>query len=95
MRFVTVRDLRQRGRRIWKTLREGEEAILTINGSPVAILVGVREDRLEETVRAVRQALAQAAVSRMRETAAQRGLNRLDEQAIEAEVQAVRHDRRR
>ena len=94
MRFVTVRDLRLRGRDIWQTLREGEEAILTINGRPVAVLIGVREGGLEETIRAVRQVRAQGAVSRMREMAAQRGIERLSEREIEAEVQAARSKRR-
>ncbi len=94
MRFITVRDLRLRGRDVWRTLREGEEAVLTINGSPVAVLIGVREGEVEETLGVVRQVRAQAAVSRMRETAAQRGLDRLAEQEVEGEIQATRHERR-
>jgi antitoxin (DNA-binding transcriptional repressor) of toxin-antitoxin stability system len=93
MRFVTVRDLRLRGKEIWQALRSGEEAVLTVNGSPVAVLVRVREDGLEETVRAIRQVQAQAAVSRMRETAARRGLDRLGEQEVKAETRAARRER--
>jgi antitoxin (DNA-binding transcriptional repressor) of toxin-antitoxin stability system len=94
MRFVTVRDLRLRGKEVWQALRSGEEAVLTVNGSPVAVLVGVRQDGLEETVRAIRQVQAQAAVGRMRETAARRGMDRLGEQEVAAEIQAVRRERR-
>jgi len=94
MRFVTVRDLRLRGRDVWQTLREGEEAVLTVNGSPVALLIGVREGGLEETISTVRQVRAQGAVSRMRETAAQRGLDRLADQEVEAEIEAARDERR-
>ncbi|MBX6378038.1 MAG: prevent-host-death protein [Clostridia bacterium] len=94
MRFLTVRDLRLHGREIWQALREGEEAVITVNGSPVALLIGVREDRLEETLRAVRQARAQAAVSRMREEARKRGLDRLTEREVESEIRAARRERR-
>lgn len=94
MRFVTVRDLRLRGREVWQALRSGEEAVLTVSGNPVAVLVGVREDGLEETLRAIRQVQAQAAVGRMRETAARRGLDRLGEHEIESETQAARRERR-
>lgn len=94
MRFVTVRDLRLRGREIWKALRAGEEAVLTHNGSPVALLIGVQEDRLEETVRLVRRARAQAAVSRMREHASVLGLDKVSDEGIEAEIRAVRRARR-
>ncbi|HBT47304.1 MAG TPA: prevent-host-death protein [Peptococcaceae bacterium] len=93
MRFVTVRDLRQRGKEIWKELRSGEEAVLTHNGSPVALLIGVREEDLEETLRLVRRARAEAAVSRMRERARQAGLDRLGEEEIEAEIRAARQER--
>lgn len=94
MRFVTVRDLRQRGREIWKALQAGEEAVLTYNGSPVALLVGVQEDRLEETLRLIRRVRAQAAVSRMRERARDSGLDRLGQEEIEAEIQATRRARK-
>lgn len=94
MRFVTVRDLRLRGREIWKALREGEEAILTHNGSPVALLIGVQEDRLEETLRLIRRARAQAAVSRMREHARTLGLDKMSDGDIEAEIRAARRTRR-
>jgi prevent-host-death family protein len=94
MRFVTVRDLRQRGKEVWKELRSGEEAVLTHNGSPVALLIGVREEELEETIRMVRRIRAEAAVSRMRERARQAGLDRLGEEEIEAEIRAARQERR-
>lgn len=94
MRFLTVRDLRLRGREIWRTLRAGEEAVITRDGSPVALLIGVQEDRLEETLRWVRQARAQAAVTYMRKRARERGLNQLSDQDIEAEIQAARRERR-
>lgn len=95
MRFVTVRELRLRGGDIWQALREGEEAILTVNGKPVALLAGIGEGQVEGVVRAFRQARAQAAVSRMREAAVQNGLSRLTEEEIEAEIQAARQERRR
>lgn len=94
MRFLTVRDLRQRGKEIWKELRSGEEAVLTHNGSPVALLIGVREEELEETIRLVRRARAEAAVSHMRERARQAGLEGLSGEEIEAEIRAVRQERR-
>jgi antitoxin (DNA-binding transcriptional repressor) of toxin-antitoxin stability system len=94
MRFLSVRELRQRGRQVWRHLRSGEQAVLTVSGSPVAILIGVEEDRLEETLRRVRQALAQEAVDRMREAARTRGLDRLSQREVEREIRAARGARR-
>lgn len=93
MRFVTVRELRSKGGEIWRALREGEEAILTINGAPEAVLVGIPADGFEDTLRAVRRALAQAAVSRMRQRAGERGLDRLTEPEVAEEVRAARRER--
>ncbi|MBE3551206.1 MAG: hypothetical protein BLITH_0718 [Brockia lithotrophica] len=94
MRYVTVRDLRLRGKSIWEALRAGEEAVLTHNGRPVALLVGIEEGHLEEVVRLVRRARAQAAVSRMRERAKELGLDTLSEAEIDAEIHESRRGRR-
>lgn len=95
LRFVTVRELRSKGGEIWRALREGEEAVLTINGAPEAVLVRIPEDGLVDTLRAVRRALAQVAVSRMRERASERGLDRLTEPEVDQEVRAARRERDR
>ena len=95
MRFVSVRELRSKSGEVWHALRQGEEAVLTANGRPVAVLVGTSEEDLEETLRAVRRARAQAAVSRMRERAAERGLDRLTELEVDEEVRAERRERSR
>jgi PHD/YefM family antitoxin component YafN of YafNO toxin-antitoxin module len=67
--------------------------VLTANGKPVAILVGVEEDELEETLTALRRAKAQAAVSRLRAQAAKAGTRSLSEEEIDAEIGGVRQKR--
>lgn len=94
MRFVTVRDLRQKGKEIWNRLQTGEEAVITHNGSPVALLIGVREEELEEMIRIVRRARAETAVRRMREKARTVGLENLNPDDIEAEIRQARQERR-
>jgi prevent-host-death family protein len=92
MKFLSVRDLRNRPGRVWKTIR-GKEMVLTANGKPVAILVGVAEDELEETLSALRRAKAQTAVSRLRAQAAKKGSGSLTQEEIEAEISAARSER--
>lgn len=60
MKFVTIRDLRLKPAEVWDKLREQHELILTSNGRPVAVIAGVGEDDVEETVVALRRARAQA-----------------------------------
>jgi prevent-host-death family protein len=58
MRFISVRDLRNKSAEVWKDLPGEREMIITSNGRPVAILASVNESNLEESLSAFRQARA-------------------------------------
>lgn len=88
MNFYTVRDLRTTPKAIWDSLNTGQEIIITNNGKPKAIMIDIEEGRLEETLRAVRQAKAMLAFNAMRQTAAESGY--LTDEEIEAEIAAAR-----
>ena len=94
MEFVTIRDLRLKPGEVWDKLRRQREIILTSNGRPVAVIAGVGEDDVEETVVALRRARAQAAVSRLRRASAERNLDKLSAAEIASEVAQVRRERR-
>jgi prevent-host-death family protein len=93
MRYMSVRELRNRPGRLWSTLSK-EDVVLTSNGKPMGVLVGVDETRLDDTVEAIRRAKAILAVSRMRRKAAESGLNRLSMAEINREIREVRRRRR-
>jgi len=96
MEIITVRDLRLRPGDIWRRLKDRRELVLTSNGRPVALMIGVAGDEdIDATLRAVRRALTQAAVSRMRVSAARSGADRLSKEAIDDEIAAARLERRR
>jgi len=92
MEFVTVRDFRNSSRDIWKKLESSENIVVTNNGKPTALLIGITEDGFEETLASIRQAKAMRALNRMREQAAEHGFMSDDE--IEAEIQAYRTEMR-
>jgi prevent-host-death family protein len=94
MEYVTIRDLRLKPAEVWEKLRRQRELILTSNGRPVAVISDANEENVEETVAALRRARAQAAVSRMRRAAAESGLDRLSSEEIDAEIAAVRGERK-
>jgi len=94
MKFVTIRELRNRPGRVWDELR-AEDLVLTANGKPVGILVSVEEGNLEEALASLRRARALGAVSRLRKRAAESGARKLGGREIAAEVRAVRAARRR
>jgi prevent-host-death family protein len=93
MKFVSSREIRVNPRPIFESLAEENEVVITSRGKPVALLVGVSGDDLEETVRLVRRAKAQAAVSRMRKAAASEGLDSMSREEIEEEISAARSER--
>ncbi len=74
---------------------EDDDVVLTANGRPFAIIVGVAEGDVERTAAALRRARAQLAISRLRRTAAATGLSRIPLEEIEAEIRAARADRAR
>jgi prevent-host-death family protein len=49
MKFVTIRELKINGSKVIRDV-EGEDAIITKRGKPVAVLVPIDEDSLEEFV---------------------------------------------
>jgi len=93
MEFITIRDLRTRPAEVWEKLRQRQDLVLTSNGKPLAILAGVEETQLEETLAALRRARAQAALTRLRQEAAAQGMDSLTAAEIEAEIAAVRAER--
>ncbi len=93
MKFLSTRELRNRPGYVRDLARE-DDLVLTANGKPIAILLGVEEDQLEETARAIRQAKAQLALSRLRKQAARRGLERSSLAAVNAQIRAVRSKRK-
>lgn len=94
MKFVSVRELRNRPGEVWKKLRE-DDLVLTANGKPRGILTGVGEDDLEAALDGMRRGRALAAASRIRRRAAASGLDRLPTEKIEEEIRAARRDRKR
>jgi antitoxin (DNA-binding transcriptional repressor) of toxin-antitoxin stability system len=96
MKFVSTRELRNRPGFV-RELAQKEDLVLTANGKPIAMLLGIAEGELEETARVIRQARAQRALSRMRRQAARHGLDKdkTSPAAIAAEIRAVRSKRKR
>lgn len=85
MKFVSSREIRVNPRPVFESLEEENEVVVTAHGKPVALMVGVSGEDLEETLRFLRRAKAQAAVSRMRASA-----DRMGDEEIEAEIKAAR-----
>ncbi len=95
MRFVSIRDLREKSGEVWKTLPGEGEMVITSNGRPIAILAAVNESNLEESLSAFRRARAVQAVAGLRRRSVERGTDRITKEEIDAEIRAVRRKRSR
>ena len=74
---------------------KAEEIVLTSNGKPVALVVPVDSDTLEEELRVYRQVRAQVAIERMQKAAKAAGLDSMTLDKIESITNDVRRKRAR
>ena len=95
MDYVTVRELREKSGEIWQRVEAGEEFVVTRNGKPVALLVHTEPAAVEDRLRALRlQALSRAWEALARQVQAGDAAKLTDDE-IQAEIDAVRQERRR
>ena len=94
MKFVSVRELRNRTSQLWRDLERERDLIVTSHGKPVAILSATDERSLERALGDIRRSRARAALAEIHRDAAWRGLDRLSMEEIDAEIKAVRASRR-
>jgi antitoxin (DNA-binding transcriptional repressor) of toxin-antitoxin stability system len=95
MYFVSVKDLRSKGRQVWKALETRKELIITSNGRPIAILTGVNAENFEDVLRDLRRARALRAVEEMQRTSVRGGLDKMTREDIDKEIREVRRARMR
>lgn len=95
MDFVTIRDLRVDAGKVWEKLETERELVVTRNGKPFALLTTTRPNTVEQDLKTLRQARAQAAVAAMQRRAAKLGLDKMTLAEINAEIAATRRERRK
>jgi hypothetical protein len=95
MRFKSIRELTKGPSAFWSDLREEGELILTRYGRPVAIVTPVDESDLEDTLVAIRQALAIRLVNQLQRESDRNGTDRMTMNEIDEEIQKARRERSR
>lgn len=93
MKFIGIRDLRNRSAGVWRQLSIEKELVITSSGKPIAILSAVSEQNLEENLKAFRQARAIAAVTNLQTESVENGIDRLTLNEINTEIRAERDKR--
>jgi len=95
MKFISVRDLRNKSAQVWKQLPQEREMIITSNGRPIAIIAATSDSDLEESLSAFRQARAVEAVVSLQRRSVETGNDKITMDEIDAEIKAVRKKRPR
>jgi len=90
MKFITVKDLRTSPAGIWKKLPTEREMIITHNSRPIALLIPVNDELMEETVSTVRRAKAVNAMRKMQKISATLGNDKMSLAEIDAIVKEIR-----
>jgi len=94
MKFVTIRDFRNKTAEIRKELKTEHEMVLTANGHPFAILADVADDSFEETLKALRSTRARMLLDRAGARSQALGLDKLTMDEIDGIIAKTRRERR-
>jgi prevent-host-death family protein len=94
MKFIPSRDLRVRPGEVWKDLAKEKELVVTIHGQPVAVIVPVTGESLEEKLRTLRQAEFQQTLSRIQRESVRKGTDKITMAEIDAEIALARKSRK-
>ena len=95
MKFLSVRDLKTKSSQVWKELPGQKEMIVTSNGRPIALLSSINENNLEQVLTAFRRARATNAVASIQFESTQKGTDKISMDEINAEIGAVRSNRKK
>lgn len=95
MKFIMARELQHRPAQVWKQLKKEKELIVTSNGAPVALMIPLDSDTVDEELEALHRAKAFQALDALGKEAMNKGLDRLSDAEIDTEIKAVRRERHR
>ena len=95
MDFVSVDELGEESDEVWRRVEAGEEFIVTRDREPFALLVPTRPSEVDKQLRLLRAARFGAALEKMQAQAKASGADQLTDEEIQAEIDAVRTERRR
>jgi antitoxin (DNA-binding transcriptional repressor) of toxin-antitoxin stability system len=93
MKIVTVRDFRTRPKQVREALQHEQEAVLTVNGRPVALLIPTDAGTIDETVETVRRARGLEALRAIRRESLASGRARLAAREVGAVIARTRRAR--
>ena len=93
MKTVTIRDFRTRPAEARKTIAGESQSLLTASGKPLALMIPVDSDSLDETLEALKIGRAQTALRALRNEAAAKSIDKLSPAQVDTIIAEVRKNR--
>ncbi|MGN1077356.1 MAG: type II toxin-antitoxin system Phd/YefM family antitoxin [Candidatus Gallimonas sp.] len=90
MNFYGVRELSNNTKSVLNTVSKNGTAIITDNGKPTALMIGITEDSFESVYALLQQMKARRAFEELQLRAQTDFPEGISDEEIEAEIQAVR-----
>jgi antitoxin (DNA-binding transcriptional repressor) of toxin-antitoxin stability system len=90
MRFFSVRDMRANTKEIQETMRNDDDAIITKNGKPFAMMIPLNEDDYADTIRILDQIRFKKSLDRIHAASLEAGLDKMSLEDINEEIRQAR-----
>lgn len=94
MKFIPIRELRNKSGQVWKSLETEGELVLTSNGKPVALITPVDGENLEYELKIIRRSRAALALDRIRRAAQEKGLDRISPEEVDRVIDQIRRKKK-
>ncbi len=93
MKIITIRDFRTHPAKARETIADEPQSLLTANGKPLALMIPVDSDSLEETLEALKIGRTQTALRALRDEAAAKGIDKISSDEVNAIIAEQRQNR--
>ena len=90
MEFISVRDFRNATKDVWIALERDGKVVITNNGKPKAIMLGVDSSNFEDTILALKRMELAGIIENLQKQSAENGVDDLSLDEINAEITAAR-----
>ena len=95
MQFVPYRELRNTPAALRKKLADEGELVLTVDNKPLAVMINLGDENVQDILLIVSRLRAQMAVRAIRSTARRRGMDKMTLKDINAIIKKTRAERKR
>ncbi len=93
MEYLSVRDLRT-SKEVWQRLKQDGEMVVTNNGKPIAVMLNVDGQDLDERLKAIRRAEAFELMREMQLQSVRNKTDSLSMDEIDEEIRLYREEKR-